>query len=412
VLDTPPANPSPPRESRVRTWIDALTALPERCAGTIAERQGAERVGVWMRELGIAEVALMPVPSAPRAGLSLGVHMGVALVGCWLSGGLGVGLCALALWSFNRELRQRRRLLTQRLPAPDSVNVVGRIGPDAPARRVVVSAHLDTAQAGLMFSPAVADRFSRSSGRSQRPGQQPRGPHTMSIGILGLATVVTLAAWLGAHGVLFGLLHAVTLAGLALGTALGLQWAFARATPGANDNASAVAAMLTAVESLLRDLPADVELWVIGTGAEEVGCLGMHAFLAEHPGWPPASTYFLNFECVGGGALHYIQSEGVLGRVNYPPMLNELARRVAASGAFGQVTVTDLLAGTDGHVPARAGYPCLSLISLEPNGVPRHYHRLDDTTDGIDLATVVRAADFGAAVIRAALRGEAGAIEG
>jgi hypothetical protein len=35
--------------------------------------------------------------------------------------------------------------------------------------------------------------------------------------------------------------------------------------------------------------------------------------------------------------------------------------------------------------------------------VPRNYHRLEDTVDGIDMATVVRAADFAAAVASAAL---------
>jgi Zn-dependent M28 family amino/carboxypeptidase len=168
--------------------------------------------------------------------------------------------------------------------------------------------------------------------------------------------------------------------------------------------------MLTCAEKLLGQLPEDVELQLVGTGAEEVGCRGMRGFVDRHSDWSPESTYFVNFECVGGGLLHFIRSEGVLEKVQFPPMLLELARRVAASGAFGEVTPTDLLASTDGHVPAEQGYPSLSLISLDPNGVPRNYHRIEDTVDGIDTAMVVRAADFGAAVTMAALRTEAGPI--
>ena len=67
------------------------------------------------------------------------------------------------------------------------------------------------------------------------------------------------------------------------------------------------------------------------------------------------------------------------------------------------MTPTDLLAATDGHVPAGAGYPALSLISLEANGVPRNYHRVEDTVDALDMGMVVRAADFGAAVALAAV---------
>jgi Zn-dependent M28 family amino/carboxypeptidase len=150
-----------------------------------------------------------------------------------------------------------------------------------------------------------------------------------------------------------------------------------------------------------------VELQLVGTGAEEVGCCGMRGFVDSHTDWSPESTYFVNFECMGGGLLHFIRSEGVFDKVHFPPMLLDLARRVAASGSFGQVTPTDLLASTDGHVPAERGYPSLSLISLDPNGVPRNYHRIEDTVDGIDAATVVRAADFAAAVTIAALQGEA-----
>ena len=68
------------------------------------------------------------------------------------------------------------------------------------------------------------------------------------------------------------------------------------------------------------------------------------------------------------------------------------------------MTPTDLLAATDGNVPADAGYPTLSLISLEANGVPRNYHRARGHVDAIDMSMVVRAADFGAAVALDALR--------
>jgi Iap family predicted aminopeptidase len=148
----------------------------------------------------------------------------------------------------------------------------------------------------------------------------------------------------------------------------------------------------------LPQLADDVELWVVGTGAEEVGCCGMHAFIERHRDWPPDATFFVNFECVGGGRLHYIRSEGVLEKGYFPPRLNEIARRLTADGRWGDVTPTDLLAATDGHVPAGAGYPAVSLISLEANGVPRNYHRVEDTVEALDMAMVVRAADVGAAV--------------
>jgi hypothetical protein len=286
------------------------------------------------------------------------------------------------------------------------------MGAEAPTRRVVLSAHIDAAQAGWLFSRRMAERFAALSKGLRRPDEPPPGPLALPKALLTGAALVTLAAWLGAGGYLIALLKVAILVPLLATVGLCLQWAMARGTPGANDNASAVAAMLECAERLSGELPDDVELQLVGTGAEEVGCCGMRGFVDRRGDWSRESTYFVNFECAGGGLLHYIRSEGVLEKVHFPPMLLELARRVAASGAFGEVSPTDLLASTDGHVPAQRGYPSLSLISLDPNGVPINYHRIEDTVDGLDMATVVRAADFAAEVTRAALGGSADPIPG
>lgn len=391
------------RRERAREWIKALTELPDRFAGTPVERAAATRIADWMRELPAREVGLEPSPSAPRAGYVLALHAALALLGIWIGGVLGVLITGVALWSFRSDLRHRRPRLAKLLGAPDSVNVCGRLGSAAPRRRVVLSAHIDSAQAGALFAPALADRFASIASARKRSDTPPAGPLALPEAFMIAAFVIAVASWMGAHGALFTIVRWIGEIGLALTIALTMQWAWSPPTPGANDNASAVAAMLLCAERLKNDLPDDVELWMVGTGAEEVGCCGMRGFVDQHAGWPTDATYYVNFECVGGGALHYIRSEGLLDKTYFPPGLNEIARGVAASGEFGEVTATDLLAATDGHVPASRGYPTLSLISLEANGVPRNYHRVEDTVDALDLAMVVRAADFGAAVVKQAL---------
>lgn len=407
--DAPAAGPDAAREERARDWIRVLTEFPARFAGTDSERRVAEQVADWMRALGVTDITLMPVPGLPHPGLALALHTGLALIACLFGGVLGVALALLALWSFQREFHDRRPGLSAWLPRSPSVNVIGRVGSATPTRRVILTAHIDSTQAGLMFARPVVEFFAAFAQRRPSPGTAPITPLRIPQALILAGLAIALATWLGGHGFLLGLARAMTVTALAVACAATLEWAFASATPGANDNASAVAAMLTCAERLRPGLPADVQLWIVGTGAEEVGCQGMHALLDAHPDWSRTHTFFVNFECLGGGTLHYVRSEGLLARVWYPPALNDLARRVGPRGPFATPAPTDLLAATDGHVPAASDYPTLSLISLESNGVPRNYHRREDTVDAVDMALVVRAADFAAAVAAAALAGEANA---
>jgi acetylornithine deacetylase/succinyl-diaminopimelate desuccinylase-like protein len=398
------------RQIRAFHWIRLLAELPARFAGSPSEREAADRIESWLRDLGVEDVRRQVVVSRPAAGLVLALHLGIAGFACVVGGAFGASLALLAAFSIRGELRRGRSLLSRVLPNPESLNVVGRAGARHPGQRVVLSAHIDSAQAGWLFTPAVADFFARRAEKAAARGAQTPGPNALPEAAVLAAAGLLLAHALGAEGFLIGAARTLLALALAAGCAVTLQWGFAQASPGANDNASAVAAMLTCAEQLLSQLPDDVELWIVGTGAEEVGCRGMHEFVSAHADWPRDATCFVNFETVGGGSLHWVRSEGTLAKSGYPPTLVELARRVAESGVFGAVTPVDLLAGTDGHVAAEHGYPTLSLISLEAGGVPRNYHRIEDVPEAVDLPTVIRAADFGAAVARAALRGEAGPI--
>jgi hypothetical protein len=392
------------RKQRAFEWIRALAAMPHRISGTLYERQAAEMVSDWLHQLGTKDVQIVPVRGGPRPGLVLALHAAVGLLGVLWGGFVGILLAGLSAWSFFSEFGRRRPVLSKLLRSPDSVDAIGRHGPPQAKNRVVLSAHIDTTEAGLVFAPALANLFAGWNHRtSSDTNQVPLPPLALPYFLLLAGLLVVTAEWLGAHGALFSLIRLATILGLGTATGLGLQWVLARPTPGANDNASAVAAMLLAADELIKDLPPDTELIAVGTGAEECGCGGMWELLEGHPHWDRTRTLFVNFECVGGGELHYVVSEGLLGRTYYPPDLLAVAGRLAASGRFGPVTPVHLLAGTDGNVPARLGYPTLSIIALEENGVPRNYHQVTDTPDRIDMDTVVRAADFGVAAARFAL---------
>ncbi len=397
------------RQMRAFHWVRLLADLPGRFAGSREEREAADRIESWLREIGIEQVSVQPVRGRPRTGWLASAHFGLGALACALGGALGAALAGLAAYSLSCQLRARESLFARWLPAANSLNVIGRVGPRAPSQRVVLCAQLDARQPGWIFAEFLA------GWNAQRVAQSPmsrpaRGPAAVAEILLWSATAVALARWLGASG------FWITAAAMSLGVALGvgalvsLRQARSVRAPGANDNASGVAAMLTASEQLLATLPQGVELWVVGSGAGGDACSGMRAFVEEHRDWSRDHTFFIHFRCVGGGALHSIRREGPLGDTAYVSQLSELARRVSASGLFGSVTPVDWPEDTDGGVAARAAFPTLSLISLEADGLPRNKQLASDLPASLEMETVIRAADFGAAVARAALRGEAGPI--
>lgn len=394
------------RRIRAHHWVRMLAELPGRVAGDPLEREAADRVESWMREIGFEEVHRTPVTSRPSAGIALALHLGMAGLGCWIGGTVGLLLAGVALLSFHREQRLGERGLSAQLGAVESQNVVARAGDARARRRVVITAHIDVSQAGQIFASGGVDRFARWLPRSL-VASVASGSLVAFERTIWAAALVAAASALGGEGWLIAGARLAVGALSALGVVAMLEWAFAPSTPGANDNASGVAAMLTCGEQLLARLPSDVELTLVATGAHETGCRGARTFFAEHSDWPVDRTCYVNFSCVGGGALHWVRSEGALSRVVYPPTLTELARRLAHDGAFGDMTPVDLSRCTDGGVPAAHQRHTLSLIALGADGNPQGSRRAGDVAEAVDMEQVVRAADFADAVVVAWLRGDA-----
>jgi hypothetical protein len=383
------------REIRAFHWVRLLAELSGRFAGTDQEGEAARRVETWLRDLGFEEIGFASVPSRARRGWVWAVHLAVAAIGCGVGGIAGAALAVLAALSFRRE----GTWLTRGWPVRDSQNIVARVGALRPRRRVVLTAPLDAAQPSALFRGRLAEQLARA--RGDRP---PRGLAALPLRALDAAALVAAATALGADGIAALAARATVSAALAVGALVAARWACARVSAGAND-ASGIAAMLSAAEQLAAQIPPDVELWCAATGASETGARGMQALLDAHPEWRPEATAFVNFAWVGGGELHYLRSEGELARTPYPPSLAELARRIAASGSYGAVSPADVAFDTGGAAAAPRGPHVLSLVALEPSGLPRGFR--ERGAENVDTETVIRAADFGCCVVSSFLRGDA-----
>jgi hypothetical protein len=396
--------PRSPLQQRLFDWIKGLEQVPQRYAGSAGERQSAELVAGWMRELGLPEVNLetfQPPKRSGRSGYLLALHTLIAGIGCLLGGWAGTGLVLLAAWSIRGP---RWCNIGALLPAITSLNAVGhRVASAENPFRIILSAHIDTNQAGLIFHPWMANTFATRATAKNR-GKPPKGPNSIPIRLAIVACLMLGLSLLFPEST--PLLLARWLIGLVLLAvcALGLQWALAKTTPGANDNASAVAAMLQAATILNQELPRDTELWVVATGAEEIGSRGMQAFMNRHQHWPKERCLFINFESVGSTHLHFAVNEGASKKTHYSDASISFTARLAEQSPQGPITPIELMIGTDGRVPARRGYEAVSLVSLEANQVPRNYHRPNDIAEYIDLETVRRAGAFAIEAALAAAR--------
>ena len=122
-----------------------------------------------------------------------------------------------------------------------------------------------------------------------------------------LARSLGLPRWLWRNPLRLGVaLNAVTAAFLA-------DIGRSPVVPGANDDATGIAAVLALAHELRRKPPANLEVWFLGLGCEEGIMGGMVAFGRQHfPELSSRQPFVLNFEVLGSGKLSVMEGEGFL----------------------------------------------------------------------------------------------------
>jgi hypothetical protein len=292
------------------------------------------------------------------------------------------GIGAAALWD---DLSHGRRWFRRAfLPHRPTWNVVAEIGDADAERTVVFIAHHDAAHSGLIFHPilprvpmALAPRLHDRAGRS---------------------FPLLYAVWLGpvlvcagsALGVRRLLAAGATIAAAAAAAMADIG---ARASvPGANDNLSAVGAIV-ALAARLRDQPVEgVRVLLVSTGSEESFSEGMQGFGRRHFGeLDPERTEMVCLECLGGPTLIVVEGEGMLRMRDYPTGMREALDQAAAAAGIPIVRGLRTTAATDAIIPLRAGYRVATLASVDETKLPMNYHWPNDVPDALHWGTIEHA---------------------
>lgn len=371
------------------------TRIGPRPPGSPYERRAAGYVIERLQQMGVAST-LLPV-RVPR-GFNLvyatlfvvaALSVPLALVSEILA--LVISLAALVLAALEVTGRPAlSRLAATRI----SHNVLGLIAParGLPAgereqpRRVVITAHLDTARSGWLSQQPIVVRLR----------------------LLAVATAASM--------ILLPVLQAVALATpsripwyaslvplvILIGATVLLLQRELRGVPvaGANDDASGVAALLSIAGALRRNPPRELEVWLLFTAGAEAGGAGIRQFLRDNL-FDPDRTSFISLDSVGAGNMRFTRGEGLLLLRRSSPMLLRIAGEVAREHPeWGLRPQTHRLPATDQSVVLLHGYTAIGLFAADDQGFIPNWHQTSDTPERVDIRTVARAVDVALAMIR------------
>jgi Zn-dependent M28 family amino/carboxypeptidase len=222
--------------------------------------------------------------------------------------------------------------------------------------------------------------------------------------ISGLRMAGLDAGWLG-------IVQLVPIVLLLISFVLLIDIALSAVVPGAYDNASGVATVLSLAAALDEQPPEHLDVWVVLPGAEECNAQGMARYVQAHrKELDRERTFVVNVDSVSYGTVHYLASEGAI--VSYPMdrRLLELCEAAAIGDERLGARPVRIPTHTDA-LPARArGFRAISILSLENGLTPPYYHTPEDTPAKLDEQAMTKAVEFTLALVRALDR-EVGRVE-
>ncbi len=294
---------------------------------------------------------------------------------------IAAGMSLFALASDLLELGFLPNPLRWVTPKGRSQNVWATLDPQGEHRQdLILVGHLDTHQTGKIFSTQGWVKFFQSF-------------TTIAFAAFSAQVGFFLAGILAQWNWLWYASIPSALAALVL---LAICWEADRApfSPGANDNASAVAMVLTLAEALITSPLKHTRVWFVLTGCEEVQHYGMIDLIKRHKAeW--LAPKVLVFEMLGVAGPAWETKEGIIVPFKPDKALTHIVETLAEThpdlGAYPVFIVGGNSEMADAH---RAGLPAITFFGLTPVGRAPFWHQAGDTPDKMDPGVLARTYQF------------------
>ena len=309
--------------------IEKICGYGGRLTGTDAERRLTNALAAEVEASG-RRAEVEPIWVHPQWPIVHFLHCLLAIVGSIVAASdpvVGFAIVLLAATSAYLDLSARwyllRRLLFRR--ASQNLHSPAPAGAPADAPRLILCANVDAPRTGAAYNP-LPMRIAAAAAKRFPAVSAPTRIWFWSIAFLLLPIGARMAgleaAWLDYVQLVPTLVLIVSC--FALG-----EIALSPASPGANANASGVAAALEAIRLLDEDRPENLRVELLLCGGGETTMQGMRSFVRSHRKQLDRSTRFVSFESVGRGQPRFALSGGLAVSQPLDPQLAELCAVVA-----------------------------------------------------------------------------------
>lgn len=374
--------------------LEHIRYLAEEIGGrgscTAEARRAAEYIQQQLQQLGASQVRFEPFqgrPSTYRPFMAAFlVGLAGSLLGLCLAQGwallLGAGLNLLGAWGMYAETEFKPNWTRWFSPQAATGNLTGVIQPTAEVKnRLVLCAHFDTHRTPIFYS---------SIGWLRWFGVLVGGALLSMLAGGALYGLAALPGWSGLRwaGLLLALIQASVLVMVTSAD-------FTPFSPGANDNASGVGAILGLLRRLQVEPLKHTQLQVLFTDCEETGAHGMIAYLDRHMQALGEQALYVVLDMVGAGRVKYMASDGLVVKHATHPAALALARQAAQALERGALEKPGT-AYTDALPATLRGRIALAVSSADPQhaATGMHWHQMSDRVEHIDLECLSDALAF------------------